>query len=134
MPTVNSPTLTLTTVGNNVTIAVTYNAVYSGFERFLISNGASCHEHVVVFGADPPGATSGTTLTTFPLATHPVTSGAGSQTIARNLSRTVTRASLQEDTGLGDADEIRVSIELHFAGIPPNFSPKVFTPEQVLLG
>ena len=35
MPTINSPALALITVDDNVTVSVTYNAVFTSFERQL---------------------------------------------------------------------------------------------------
>lgn len=134
MPTVNGANLTLTTVNQNVTINVTFNAVFTAFERQLAGLGMNYHEHVEVIGVDPAGGTTGVVLTSFPLANLAVTAGAGSQTIARNLSKTVSRASLQEDTALGDDDEIRCKIRIHSVGLPQEFSSDVFTPQQVLLG
>lgn len=132
MPTTNSRSLTLTTVGANVTINVTYNAVFSALERHLAANGLVFDERIAVIGVDPPGGTAGTTLHNFPAQTLPVTAGAGSQTIARNRSITVTRASLQEDVGAGDADEIRCKIEIRATGLPSTIT--AYTDEEVLLG
>ncbi len=132
MPSTNSRNLTLTTVGANVTVNVTYNAVFSPFERFLAANGLRFEERIRVIGVDPPGATTGTILHNFPAQTLPVTAGAVPQTIARNRSITVTRASLQEDAGLGDADEIRCRIEITPIGMPASITD--FTDQEVLLG
>jgi hypothetical protein len=134
MPSVTNANLALTTVGQNVTINVTYNAVFTAFERQLVGLGMRFHEHIDVIGVDPPGGTTGLLITSFPLANIAVTVGGGSQTIARNVSRTVTRASLQEDIGLGDADEIRCKIRIHSADLPPAFTPDIFTDQEVLLG
>ena len=43
MPTINSANLTLTTVGQTVTINVTFNAVFSPFERQLAGLGLIFH-------------------------------------------------------------------------------------------
>ena len=134
MPSINSANLALTTVNQNVTINATFNAVFSAFERQLAGLGMSYHEHIEVIGVDPAGSTTGVVLTSFPLTTFAVTAGAGSQTIARNVSKTVTRASLQEDSALGDDDEIRCKIRIHAVGLPQEFTPDAFTPQQVLLG
>jgi hypothetical protein len=131
MPSISATTLTLTTVNLDTTINVTYNATYTPFERQLAGLGMTFHEHIDVEGVD--GAV-GTTITTFPLANHAVTVGAANQVIARNVSKTVTRASLQEDPAAGDNDEIRAKIRIHAIGLPPEFTPDAFTPQQILLG
>jgi len=134
MASINNANLTLTTVNQNVTINVTFNAVFTAFERQLAGLGMTFHEHVDVLGVDPPGGTTGTVLTTFPLTNFAVTVGGGSQTIARNVSKTVTRASLQEDTGVGDNDEIRCKIRIHAVGLPATFTPDVFSDQEILVG
>jgi hypothetical protein len=53
MPSTNSVKLTLTTVNQNVTVKVTYNAVFSPFERFLAANGLKFRERIEVNGWDP---------------------------------------------------------------------------------
>jgi hypothetical protein len=99
MPRTNSRNLTLVTAGNNVTVNVTYNAIFHPFERHLAANGLVFQERIAVIGVDPPGGTTGTTLHNFPAENLQVTTGAGAQTIARNRSLTFSRASLQEDAG-----------------------------------
>ena len=54
MPTINSANLTLTTVGQTVTVNVTFNAVFTPFERQLAGLGLKFHPHVDVWGMDPP--------------------------------------------------------------------------------
>ncbi len=132
MPSTNNRNLTLTTTGANTTINVTYNAVFSPLERHLASNGLVFQERISVIGVDPPGATTGTTLHNFAVQNLPVTAGAGSQTIARNRSITVTRASLQEDAGLGDDDEIRCKIVIRPIGLPSEITD--FTDQEILVG
>jgi len=134
MPTTNNRQLTLTTVGTNVTIGVTYNAVFSVFERHLAGLGLVFRERIAVIGVDPPGATTGTVLANFPSPNLAVTDGAVAQTIARNVSMTVTRASLQEDPAVGDADEIRCRIRIEANGLPPAVTPDAFTDQEILLG
>jgi hypothetical protein len=134
MPTVNGANLTLTTVGQNVTVTVTFNAVFTEFDRNLAGMGMKLHEHIDIIGMDPPGSLTGTLIRTFPLTPFAVTAGAGSQTIARNVSLVVTRASLQEDAGVGDNDEIRCKIRIHASNFPPEFTPDIFTDQEILLG
>jgi hypothetical protein len=132
MSSTNTRNLTLTTVGANVTVDVTYNAVFSPLERHLAANGLVFQERISVTGVDPPGATTGTTLHNFPVQNLPVTAGVVPQVIARNRSLVVTRASLQEDAGLGDADEIRCRIEVRPVGLPETIAD--FSDQEVLLG
>jgi hypothetical protein len=132
MPTINTPSLTHTIVGVNVTLTVTYNAVFTAFERQLAGLGMTFHEHLDVFGIDPPGSLTGTQLATFPLATLAVTAGAGPQTIARSAQMVMTRAALDEDPAFGNPDEISVKIRIHSIGLPPPFTPDIFTNEEVL--
>jgi hypothetical protein len=138
MPTVENPTLTLSTVNNTTTIRVTFNARFTPFERQLAGLGMKFHQHVVVLGIDPPGGTTGTDLfpTDPPLFEHinfPVTVGTTDQVLPYDQSRPVARSLLQEDSG-GDEDEIRCKVLIHAVGMPPEFTDDVFTPQQVLLG
>lgn len=134
MPTITSPALALITVDDNVTVSVTYNAVFTSFERQLAGLGMNFHEHLDVFGMDPPGSLTGTLIASFPQTRFAVTAGAGSQTIPRSVQMVLSRSSLQEDTSVGDADEIRVKIRVHSVGLPPIFTPDAFTDEERLLG
>jgi hypothetical protein len=124
----------LTTVDLNTTIDVTYNAVFSEFERHLAGLGLVFQEQIGVIGVDPAGATTGTVVTNFANQTIPVTDGVGSQTIARSRSRTVTRALLNEDAGLGDDDEIRCRIRIAAIGLPPAVTRDAFTDQETLIG
>ena len=139
MPTINSANLTLTTVGQTVTINVTFNAVFTPFERQLAGLGLKFHPHVDVWGMDPPGSLTGTFLIDtdpplFPHTDFAVTAGAGNQELAYNVSKPVARSLLQEDTGAGDSDELRCRIRIHAVGIPPEFTDEVFTDQEILLG
>jgi hypothetical protein len=155
MARINNAQLTLTTAGNNVTITVTYSAVINALERFLKANGLGLVERIAVIGVDPPGSTPGTVLHNFPAenlpvtilrSPHslrlgdlhnfpaenlPVTAGGGSQTIARNRSIIVSRASLQEE-GVGDDDEIRCRITIDALNLPADIT--AFTDQEVLVG
>jgi hypothetical protein len=131
MPTTNNRTQTLATVGSNVMIRVTYNAVFSPLERHLAANGLIFRERIQVIGEDPGTATD-LLLHNFPLENIPVPAGVVPPIVSRNRSITVPRASLQEDPGLGDADEIRCSIEITPIGLPTVITN--FTPEGTLLG
>ncbi len=133
MPSTNSRNLTLITIGSNVTIRVTYNAVFSPFERKLAELGLVFRERIRVIGEDPGTATD-IVLHAFPSQNYPVTAGAGSLSVPRSREMTVSRASLQEDVGLGDADEIRARIEIQAIGLPPQVAPAAFTDQEVLLG
>jgi hypothetical protein len=134
MPSVNSAALTLTTTGQTVTLSVSYNAVFTAFERQLAGLGMTFHEHLDVFGIDPPGSLTGTLLDTFPLTPFTVSAGAGPLIVPRSVQMDMTRSELQEDTGVGDSDEIRVKIRIHSVGLPPEFSADIFTDQETLLG
>jgi hypothetical protein len=134
MPEVLNPTLTLTTVNSDTTIDVTFDVEFSEFERNLAADGMGFHQHIDVIGVDPAGSTTGTVLASFPSRSIAVSQGAGSLTIPRTASLTVTRASLQEDPAAGDSDEIRCKIRIHSVGLPPTFTPDVFTVQRVLVG
>jgi hypothetical protein len=134
MATINSAALALITVDDTVTVSVTFNAVFTPFERQLAGLGLKFHRHLDVIGIDPPGAFTGSVLASFPLVDFPVTVGAGTQTIPVSTQLAVPRATLQEDAGVGDTDEIRVKIRIHAVGFPPEFSPDVFTDQETLLG
>lgn len=133
MPTVQNAALALITVDDNTTVSVTYDAVFTPFERQLAGLGWVCHEHLEVFGVDPPNSVTGDILATFPQTSIPVSVGAGTLTVARSVQLTVPRSTLQEDTG-GDDDEIRVRIRIHSPSIPPAFTADVFTDQERLLG
>ena len=128
MPTITNATLTLTTVNNNVTADVTFDAVFTRFERNLADLGMTFDRHVDIIGVD---ATSTTVLHSFTPTNLPVTAGAGSQTIPVVLSFTETRSFFQEDT---DNDEIGCNIRIHSQGFPPIFTPDFFTVQRVLVG
>jgi hypothetical protein len=133
MPSTNSRNLTLTTVDSNVTVNVTYNAVFSQLERHLAAQGLSFRERISVLGVDPSGGTTGTVLHNFGAQNIPVSDGAGSVSVPRNRSITVSRASLQEDVAAGDTDEIRARIAIELIGFPAPLADQ-FTDQEVLLG
>lgn len=134
MPRISNTALTLTTVNSDVTVRVQYDATFTEFERYLASNGMTFRENITVIGEDV-GTASDQTLHAFPIPVNgiPVTVGAGSLTVARDRSITVTRDSLQEDLGLvGPDDEIACKIEIVPIGLPETVSGS--TPQQTLLG
>lgn len=118
MPTVNNATLTLTTVNQNTTIRVVYFPGFTESETKLLAAGVTFHQHIEVIGIDPSGSTTGTVLTTFP-NTGIVPLLIPPFSIPIVAEKTVSRASLQEDAGLGDNDEIRCKIRIHTVGLPP---------------
>lgn len=132
MPATSARNLTLTTVDNSVTVKVTYNALFSPFERHVASQGVRFLERIAIIGADPDGSTTGAVLKNFPAQVMPVTAGAGTQNLARVREIKVSRALLQEDPGLGDSDSIRCRISITPEGMPK--AVKAFTDEEVLLG
>lgn len=133
MPTVQNAMLELTTIDDNTTVSVAYEAVFTPFERQLAGLGWECHEHLEVFGVDPPNSVTGDILAAFPQTRIAVSVGAGPLIVPRSVQMTVPRRTLQEDTG-GDDDEIRVRIRIHSPSIPPAFTADVFTDQERLLG
>ena len=140
MPGTNSRNLTLTPAGGgNFTVNVTYNAVFSAFERNLAGLGMLFVERISTLGVDPPGSTTGTVLAEFPAQVIPVPPGAGPVSVPRNRSIVLTRAQLDEDPSIiigpdFDADEIRCRIRLQSSGLPPAVTPDAFTDQEVLGG
>lgn len=133
MASISGANLTLTTVGSNVTIGVTYTATFTEFERSLANLGLRFRERIRVIGIDPPGGFNGTILpVSFGSTTLPVTPGPGPLSIPRNRTVTVPRSVLQEDTAPGDADEIRCEIIIEPVGMPASVNG--FTDQEVLLG
>jgi hypothetical protein len=129
VPTTNSRTQTMTPVVDKVTINVRYNAVFSTLERHLAANGLVFQERIRVIAKDA-GTAKDQVLHTFSVQSIPVKAGIGLLSVARDRSITVSRASLQEDPGLGDADEIHCSIEITPLGLPTIVTDG--TPEQTL--
>ena len=139
MPATNSRNLTLTREGGNVRVRVTYNVVFSAFERNLAGLGMQFIERISTLGVDPPGSTTGTVLADFPAQFIPVPSGAGPISIARSREIVLTRAQLDEDPSViigpeFDPDEILCRIQIQSAGLPPAVTPEAFTNQQVLGG
>ena len=139
MPGTNSRNLTLTREGGNVRVNVTYNVVFSAFERNLAGLGMQFIERISTLGVDPPGSTTGTVLAEFPAQLIPVPPGSGPISVARNREIVLTRAQLDEDPSVVigpefDADEIRCRIRIQSAGLPPAVTPDAFTDQEVLGG
>lgn len=139
MPGTNSRNLTLTREGGNVRVTVTYNALFSAFERALANLGMTFVERISTLGVDPPGSTTGTVLAEFPAAVIPVPPGAGPISVARNRQILVTRAQLDEDPSLiigpeFDPDEIRCRIRIESRGFPAAVTPDEFTDQEILSG
>ena len=137
MPTTNSRNLTLNREGANVRVTVTYNAVFSPFERALVGLGMTFREQIAIIGVDTVAPTN-TVLGNFLVQTIPVTAGAGTLTVPRRREVVVTRATLDEDPSsllVGpdfDADEIRCRIRIQAVGLPPAVTPDEFTDQEVL--
>jgi hypothetical protein len=134
MPTVTSANLTLTTTNGSTEVRVRYVAGFSTFERHLAGLGLIFRERIRVIGVDPPGSTTGLGLHNFPAENIPVTDGNGAQNFNRERFINVPRSSLQEDAGLGDADEIRCRIRIAAIGLPPLETPDIFTDQEILTG
>ena len=130
MPTVTNPNLTLTETDGRVTIRVTYDAEFSGFERQLVGLGAEYHSHVAIHDFDG-GDVLGATLVQFPNSTFPVTVGSGSQSIPRSQSVTVARSELKGDPANND-DELKARIRIHTNEAQVAFTDEVISDQEVL--
>ena len=123
----------------NIRVTVTYNALFTAFERNLASLGMTFRERIAVMGMDPPGSVTGSVLAEFPVAQIPVPAGSGEVSVARNRQIVLNRFQLDEDPswlGLAelDADEIRCRIRIESQGLPPAVTPDAFTNERILSG
>jgi hypothetical protein len=134
MPNTNNRKLTLTQVGANVRIDVTYNAVFSTVDRRLVGLGVRFVELIAVIGVDPPGAVTGRVLAPFENELIPVTEGTGIQELKRSRSLEVPRFVLDEDQNplFSDPDEIRCRIRIVAIDLTPRVTPDAFTNQQVL--
>ena len=139
MPGTNSRNLTLTREGTNVRVTVTYNALFSAFERALAGLGMQFVERISTLGIDPPGSTTGTVLAggDFPPQVILVPPGAGPISIPRSRQIVMTRTQLDEDGSPFifpdfDADEIRCRIRIESRGLPAAVTPDEFTDQEVL--
>ena len=103
------------------------------FERHLANLGLVFKECIGVVGIDPP-AEMGKLITLSFFKKLPVTDGNDELTITREVSKTVPRTSLQEDSVPGDDDEIRCRIRIYSYGLPPAVTEDAFTDEQILVG
>jgi len=140
MPRVRNAKLTLPRDGANVIINITYDVVFSGFERHLARLGLAFQEEIALIGVDPPGGTTGFQVLTT-RRSIPVSDGVGELSVHRVFSTPSTRNSLDEDPSpspfLGpdfDADEYRGRIRILAIGFPPAVTPDAFTDQQVLGG
>lgn len=142
MPVIRNPQLTLSRIGSDFKIEVTYKADFNTLERRLVGLGLRFRERIDVIGVDPPGATTGAVLAVSSRFTSPflhVTDGAGKETIDGHDSIIVSRVELDEDsTPLAgadvDPDEIRCRIRIVAVGLPPAVTPDAFTDQEVLGG
>lgn len=138
MPQVKNAQLALPRVGENVTIKITYDAVFSEFERRLAGLGLKFQEQITLIGVDPPGGTTGVTVFTI-LRSIPVSNGVGEVSLPRSFSTPFSRSSLDEDPSpfFGadfDQDEYRARIRILAVGLPPAVTPDAFTTQAVLGG
>ena len=141
MPSTRNRVLTLTRIGGNVEIKVTYDAVFSTFDRRLAGLGLQFIEAISVVGFDAfettlekkfeflPGFVSQFLL---------VADGAGELSIPRTRTVTVPRAQLDEDRAgfFPDMleDEILCRIQIRAFNLPPEITtPFAFT-NMVVLG
>ncbi len=126
MPSLTVPQLAVTLSGTNVTINVTYTAVFTLFELFLAANGLIFREEIRIIGEDP-GVGTDVVLHTLPIENVSATSSGA----PRSRSITVSRQSLQEDIG-SDNDEITCEVTVTPIGLPTRRI--VRSAEQTLAG
>ena len=141
MPRISNPKLTISLSGTSVTINVSYDVLFTEFERFLASKGLEFKESIWVLGVDSasePRTVAGFSTTQmgdilflFPTQRIPVSAGTGLFNVSRNRSLTVSRNQLQEDPGT-DSDEITCKVSISPVGIPVNCD--AFTLHQILGG
>ena len=139
MPRTNSRNLTLTRENANVRVTVTYNVVFTAFERNLAAMGMTFVERISTLGVDPPGSFTGTVLAEFPAQVIAVPPGTGAVQVTRNRQILLTRAQLDEDPSFVvgpdfDPDEIRCRIRIEANGLPPAVTPDAFTDQEILGG
>ena len=137
MPTATNPKLTLTKVGTDIKIDVTYDFNLSRLESHLVGTGFGIHftELVQVIGIDPPGSTTGNTMQVVGgRIVDDAVNQDEPQTLRRSYTRTVPRADLDEDRSLliADNDEIRCRIRLICHGLPQS-TTNTFTNQVVLV-
>jgi len=129
-------TLKLITEGTKVTVNVKYIARFSPLEMFFYENGARFFEAINIVGMDSSDVLSGNfkVLAYFPTTELPVLEAINSSTRRLNRDRTmvVDRAKLQEDTNLGDEDEIRCRITISPLYLPAEAT--AWTNQEILLG
>ena len=127
MPSTSNRNLTLTEIGDNVAVTVSYNATFTPLELHLGTHGLRYRERIAILGVDPPNATTGTVLHNFPSATFQPVNG------VRTRTRIVPRASLNEEINLADDNEIRARISLEVSGLPVSLLNQ-FTDQEILPG
>ena len=134
MPKVKNAHLTLDRKGAKVTVKITYDAVFSEFERHLAGLGLVFQERLSLIGVDPPGSTTGSTFFST-LRSLQVPDGVGVKSVPSEFSTTFNRTVLDEDPSpsfLGpdfDVDEYRGLIQILAIGLPPAVTPDAFTDE-----
>ncbi len=119
MPTVTNPALSAIEhagSGNDVTLEISYVAVFSPLERHLAAHGLVFEEHVSIFGEDM-GRSADLVLHNLPPEPIDVSAGTTPLRVPRRRILTVTRQSLREDRGLG-SDEIDARIDIVAVGLP----------------
>lgn len=138
MPQVKNAKLSLPRSGSNVTINVTYDAVFSQFERRLAGLGLRFLEQITLIGVDPPEGFTGLNVFSI-LRSIGVSDGAGEISVHRTFSTPFSRNSLDEDPSPFsgpdfDADEFRARIRILAIDLPPAVTQDVFTNREVLGG
>lgn len=133
MPKVKNARLTLDRVGAKVTVNITYDVVFSEFERHLAGLGVVFEDRLALIGVDPPGSTTGSAFFSTGRSIS-VSDGVGELSLPGVFTAHFNRTSLDEDPTpfLGpdfNVDEYRGRIRIVALGLPPATTPDVFTEE-----
>jgi hypothetical protein len=138
VPKVKNAKLALPRVNGFVKIKISYDAVFSEFDRHLVGLGVTFEEQITFIGVDPPGGTTGLEVFTV-VHPIPVADGDGAISVPREFTGQSSRGNLNEDPGPGkivgadfDADEYRARIRIKAKGLPPVVTPDVFSNQEVL--
>ncbi|MET0693617.1 MAG: hypothetical protein ABWX96_01325 [Propionibacteriaceae bacterium] len=131
MPTVSDVNLSLTTVGNSVTIEVDYDVSFTQFDRNLADLGLTYDSHIIIRDFDG-GDSPGSVILEFPRDALPVTNTT-QQLPNRRQALTVARSVLQGDGG-GDPDEIKATVLIHANQWLDEYTEEVASEQQILLG
>lgn len=126
------PNLELSEANGQVTIAVTYTAVFDRFDRELTALGRRYHAHHFVHGYDGgDGLAAVIEDAEIERFDFPVTVGTTEQRFTQTVRRTVPRSVLDEDQG-SSFDELKVNVLIHSNQIVPEWTEAAITDQETL--